>query len=119
LVPNTKRREVGVARTAKQAARTEGLFREVNERIAESALLSPVDGAHFVCECADPACTAAIHAPLETYEDVRAEPTLFIVKPGHADERVEEVVSEAGDYEVVEKDAPAAAEEARKLDPRS
>ena len=37
-------------------ARTEALFRDVNERIAESAERFSADSAEFVCECADPGC---------------------------------------------------------------
>jgi hypothetical protein len=35
---------------------------------------------------------------------VRKDPRRFLVKPGHADESVEVVVSDEGTYEVVEKD---------------
>jgi hypothetical protein len=35
---------------------------------------------------------------------VRTDPKLFLVRPGHADEEVERVVSDEGDYEIVEKD---------------
>ena len=45
----------------------------------------------------------AIETPLEEYAEVRGHAKLFLVKPGHADEEVERVVSDEGDYEVVEK----------------
>jgi len=86
-----------------QAARTEALFRSVNDHIAAAAE-GLVDEAEFVCECADAACADRIAAPLDDYEDVRGHPKLFLVKPGHSDEEVERVVSDEGDYEVVEKD---------------
>jgi hypothetical protein len=86
-----------------QAARTEALFRSVNDHIAGAAD-GFVDEAEFVCECADTECTDRIEAPLDEYEEVRTDPKLFVVKSGHADEEVEQVVSDEGDYEVVEKD---------------
>jgi hypothetical protein len=87
-----------------QAARTEALFRSVNEHIAASAEDAVVDEAHFVCECADPACVDKIEAPIDEYEQVRTNPKLFLIKPGHEDREVEQVVSDEGGYEIVEKD---------------
>ena len=87
-----------------EAARTEALFRSVNNHIAAAAEHSVVDEAHFVCECADTGCAEKIEAPLDEYEEVRTDPKLFLVKPGHADEDVERVVSEEGGYQIVEKD---------------
>jgi hypothetical protein len=86
-----------------QAARTEALFRSVNDHIAAAAE-GLVDEAEFVCECADAGCAERIEAPLDEYEDVRENPKLFLVKSGHAEEQVERVVSDEGDYEIVEKD---------------
>jgi hypothetical protein len=37
-------------------AKTESLFRDVNERIATAAGQFGSDDAEFVCECADPTC---------------------------------------------------------------
>jgi hypothetical protein len=86
-----------------QAARTEALFRSVNNHIAAAAD-GLVDEAEFVCECADAGCATRLEAPLDEYEEVRTDPKLFLVRPGHADEEVERVVSDEGDYEIVEKD---------------
>jgi hypothetical protein len=101
-----------------QAARTESLFREVNERIAEAVEDGPLDDAQFLCECSDSSCTHAIEMPLNHYEEVRSEPAQFIVKLGHADPEIERVVDAARGYAVVEKDHPDAAEVAKELDPR-
>ena len=87
-----------------EAARTEALFRSVNDHIAAAAD-GLVDEAEFVCECADTACADRLEAPLDEYEGVREHPKLFLVKSGHADEEVERVVSDEGDYEIVEKNA--------------
>ena len=86
-----------------QAARTEALFRSVNDHIAAAAE-GLVDEAQFVCECAQAGCADRIETPLEEYAEVREHPKLFLVKPGHVDEEVERVVSDEGDYEIVEKD---------------
>ncbi len=87
-----------------EATRTEALFRSVNDHIAAAAESGVVDEAQFVCECADTGCTERVEAPLDEYEEVRRDPRLFLVKPGHIDEQIERVVSDEGDYEVVEKD---------------
>jgi hypothetical protein len=73
-------------------AKTESLFRDVNERIAESAQGFDSDDAAFVCECGDPDCTERVEAPLEAYEAVRSDGTQFLLAPGHEDDRIERVV---------------------------
>ena len=46
-------------------ARTEALFRDVNERIAESAEGFDADHADFVCECGEQDCTERVPATLD------------------------------------------------------
>ena len=75
-----------------QTARTEALFRDVNERIAESAERFEADTTEFVCECADANCTHRVEATLEEYEDVRADGATFMLAPGHVHEDIERVV---------------------------
>jgi len=84
-------------------ATTEALFRDVNERIAESADRFDAERTEFVCECSDPSCTHRVTASLAEYENVRAEPTKFLVVPGHEQEDIERVVSDRGRYRIVEK----------------
>jgi hypothetical protein len=103
---------------AERIARTEALYREVNERIAEAAGGSDGEDATFVCECADADCTNRIEATLDEYETVRADATAFLLCPGHADERVEAVVDRADDHEVVRKHHPQVEPVVRELDPR-
>ena len=100
-------------------ARTESLFREVNERIAETADRSDSPETKFVCECADPTCTHRVQATLEEYERVRADGTTFLLVNGHEDERVEAVVRTDGDRAVVAKRHPLVAPVARRLNPRA
>jgi len=56
-------------------ALNEALFRDVNERIAESAENFEADRTEFVCECADPSCTEMVPATLAEYENVRKKST--------------------------------------------
>jgi hypothetical protein len=100
-------------------AKTESLFRDVNERIAESAQGSGAEDAAFVCECADPECTEQVEAPLEAYEEVRADGTRFLLVPGHEDERVEKVVERRRRHHVVRKVNGIVAAWVRRLDPRA
>ena len=101
-----------------RAARTESLFREVNERIAETASRFAPDDATFVCECSDVRCTHGVHATVETYEHVREDGAQFLIARGHEDERVERVVIEEGRFSIVEKLNGVGAL-ARRLDPRA
>ena len=99
-------------------AKTESLFRDVNERVAEAADRFDASEAAFVCECADAACTDRIEAPLDEYERVRADGAQFLLVPGHEDTRVERVVRARRRYAVVEKFERRIAETVRRLNPR-
>jgi hypothetical protein len=100
-------------------ARTESLFRDVNERIAEKAEHFEADGTQFVCECSDPGCTHRVHASLEEYAEVRTDSTHFLVTPGHAHSDLERVVADRGSFQIVEKINRAARTLVRRLDPRA
>jgi hypothetical protein len=101
-------------------AHTEALFRDVNERIAESAERFHADEAEFVCECSDPECAERIPAALEEYENVRADGTHFLVVPGHENTRVERVVERPHPRAaVVKKFNSLVARTVRRLDPRA
>jgi hypothetical protein len=100
-------------------ATTEALFRDVNERIAETAERFDAVGTEFVCECADPSCTHRVSASLAEYEEVRAEPTTFLLVPGHEHGDIERVVSDRGRFRIVEKVQAAVRRTVVRLDPRS
>lgn len=100
-------------------ARTESLFRDVNERIAQAAERFDADEAEFVCECADGECTDRVPAPLDDYEQTRADGTHFLLVPGHEDTRVERVVRKRRQFAIVEKFERRVAETVRRLDPRA
>ncbi len=85
-------------------AMNEALFRDVNERIAESAEGGfHADRTEFVCECADPSCTERVPVTLAEYESVRQKSTTFLLAPGHDQPDIEQVVSDRGRFWIVEK----------------
>jgi len=100
-------------------AQTEALFRDVNERIAESAQRFEADTTQFVCECADPNCTHRVEASLDEYEDVRADGATFMLTPGHADTDIERVLEDRGRFQVVEKVQKTVRATVRRLNPRA
>jgi hypothetical protein len=100
-------------------ARTEALFRDVNERIAESAERFDAERTEFVCECSDASCTQRVPASLPEYENVRSEPATFLVAPGHEHDDIERVVSDRGRYRIVEKVESVVRRVVIRLDPRT
>ena len=70
---------------------------------------------HIVCECADGGCTETLVVPLQGAEQIRSDPALFFVKPGHEILAVEYVVDEVANYRVVRK-RPGEGEQNRKTD---
>jgi hypothetical protein len=107
---------------AVRIGRNEALFREVNEEI--DVLNRTFAGLgdrtmHVVCECGDLDCSAGLVVPLAAYEQVRADPALFLVQPGHVAEDVEEVVEEQAGYQVVRKHPGQPERIAVETDPRS
>jgi transcription initiation factor TFIID subunit TAF12 len=100
-------------------ARTEALFRDVNERIAESAQRFDADSTQFVCECADSSCTHRLDATLAEYEDVRQDGATFMLAPGHAHDDIERVVDDRGSFQVVEKIQKSVRATVLRLNPRA
>ena len=102
-----------------RVARTESLFRDVNERIAESARRFGADDASFVCECDDPSCTHRIRTELEDYEEVRSDGAQFLVVEGHVNDDVEHVVEKRRNFALVKKVKPLVRKTVRQLNPRA
>jgi hypothetical protein len=100
-------------------ARTEALFRDVNERIAESAQRFDAESTQFVCECADPNCTHRLEATLDEYEDVRADGTTFMLAPGHEHRDIERIVADRGRFHIVEKVQATVRATVQRLNPRA
>ena len=100
-------------------ALNEALFRDVNERIAESAEHFEADKTEFVCECADPSCTERVPVTLAEYENVRKKSTTFLLATGHGQPDIEQVVSDRGRFQVVEKMGEIVRRTVIRLDPRT
>ncbi len=107
-----------MARGPEAIAKTESLFRGVNEKIATAADQFGSEETEFVGECADPTRVERLEVPLEVYEGVRAEPTTFILANGHEDKAIETVVQERRRYQIVEKVNRKVVEVVDKLEPR-
>src|SRR6478609_1684064 len=100
-------------------ALNEALFRDVNERIAESAENVEADKTEFVCECADSSCTERVPATLAEYESVRKKSTTFLLAPGHHEPDIEQVVADRGRFQIVEKMQEVVRRAVIRLDPRT
>lgn len=100
-------------------AKTEALFRDVNERIAEASERFGSEEAEFMCECADPACAERLEVSLEEYEEVRSDGTTFVLDPDHVEPRIERIVEHRDGYAIVRKFNETVAAWARRLDPRA
>jgi hypothetical protein len=100
-------------------ARTESVYRHVNERIAETVEQLDTDETLFVCECADPDCQHRLEVPLDTYEKVRKNATHFIVAEGHEEPAYERVVAKRRGYAIIEKFTRRLAARVRRTDPRT
>ena len=100
-------------------ARTEALFRGVNERIAESAERFGSEDASFVCECDDPTCTHRIRATLDEYDEVRSDGAHFLLDEGHVNTEVERIVERRPSFALVEKVKPLVRKTVLRLDPRA
>lgn len=94
----------------RRVGRNEAIFRAVNEEIEglDRGLAELSDHTlHIVCECADLLCTEQLVVSTRVYERVRAESTLFLLKPGHEVSNVEIVVEETEHYDIVRKKGEA------------
>jgi hypothetical protein len=92
--------------SAERIARNDGIFREANEAIAESADDMDIEGGiPFLCECAEPTCTKIVRMTLDEYAQIRSDPTHFVNAAGHevAARGWGEVIAETNGYVVVQK----------------
>lgn len=106
---------------ARRVGLNESIFREVNEQI-ESLNRDLGTGDRTmtaICECADGDCTDRLEISVSAYESVRADPRRYVVIPGHELAEFESIVEREDEYDVVQKREGAAADQARKMDPRS
>jgi hypothetical protein len=102
-------------------ARNESSFRSLNDSLGTSVhgRLSGTESAvpGFVCECGNSGCADIIQVELSVYEQVRRDPCLFLVHPGHEVSDVEDVVRGESGYLVVRKHEEVA-DVVRETDPR-
>jgi hypothetical protein len=105
----------------RRVGQNEALYRQVNERIEDlNEVFGTVTGDFaIVCECGNLNCMEQLSIPREVYERTRTNPTRFIVKAGHEEREIEEIVEAEDGYLVVEKDEPDARHVAQESDPRS
>jgi hypothetical protein len=99
-----------------RAGKNEAAFREVNERIND---LHRERTSEYLCECGFADCVETVQMTVAEYEEVRTDPTRFILRPGHEIPHIELVVTRNEGFLVVQKKAGEAAEIAVELDPRS
>ena len=106
---------------ARRIGENEALFRAVNEQIEElqrgMAAVSD-DQMHIVCECGDLDCVERVVVQVGKYEEVRGDPALFFVVPGHEKPSVEDVVETAEAFDVVRKKEGDPERLAEATDPR-
>ena len=102
-----------------RAARNEALFREVNEQVQqlEERLGTAGETAEFLCECADDTCIDKLTVATDIYENVRAHPRRFLIRPGHQRPELEDIISISDEYLIVEKRGHAG-EIVEQADPR-
>ncbi len=106
----------------RRKAANETVFREVNERIESLQrpfALAEHQPLQIVCECDRLDCSERLSVQLEVYEEIRSDAALFLVRPGHEDDSVEDVVDTGGDYMIVRKRPGEPQQIAEQTDPRS
>ena len=103
-----------------RGAKTQSLYRDVNERVRSlnSNFSVVLPFGEWFCECAATACDERIVLSPEEYERVRASGIRFIVAPGHVYPNIEDVTDRKDEYWIVEKYG-LAGELAKKFNPRA
>jgi len=99
----------------------EALYRQVNERIEElNQGFGSITGTFAIaCECGNLDCAEQIHVTPQVYEQTRADPTHFIVTPGHQRDDLEVVVAQDDNFVIIEKAPTRARDLAKETDPRT
>jgi hypothetical protein len=98
----------------------EAMFREVNERVEDiNQTFASVTGSFDIfCECGDMTCTERITVPMDVYERVRGDSKQFLLRAGHEDPTVENVIETFEVYVIVEKEGVEVERVAEETDPR-
>lgn len=83
----------------------EALLRSRNEKAKNMIghLISKDEKIEFYCECSDLECRERIVLSGKTYEELHEEKRDFIIRKGHDDSNIEDVIGENGSFCVVRK----------------
>ena len=103
-----------------RVGRNQALFRQVNDKIRELNEDFGAVGARMslVCECGDRSCGDQIELTPDEYLELRRDPTIFGVRPGHQIPEGEDVVDRRESYWLVRKHPDGPARLAEALDGR-
>jgi hypothetical protein len=99
----------------------EAVYREVNEKLraVNEVFATITDSFEIMCECGHSTCDDRISITPAAYEELRRDPVLFAIAPGHEIPDVEVVITRTEAYAVVRKRAGDPAKVAVQTDPRS
>lgn len=99
----------------------EAIFRSVNEQVRTltATLTTSARTMKIVCECGARSCTDQFEIATAAYSRIRADSTLFVVKPGHDLPETETVVAKNEIFWTVQKDPGVPSAIARATDPNA
>jgi hypothetical protein len=86
---------------ARVVRKTQIVFREVNERIAEITAGHEETSSEFLCECGMAACVTVIGLALSDYREIRKDDAHFITALGHRVDGVDRLVEARDGFEIV------------------
>ena len=82
-------------------AHNQFILEQVNNILPESN--KPTFKIAFICECSDEACQKKIALTVRDFRRHTMNPRRFIIKPGHEQPDIEQVIDRRRGYELVEK----------------
>jgi hypothetical protein len=99
----------------------EAVYREVNEKLraVNEVFATITNNFEILCECGHETCDDRLSIAPVAYEELRRDPVLFAIVPGHEIPDVEDVVARTEGYAVVKKRPGEPARVAVQTDPRS
>lgn len=101
LEPRPLSREERTTLRQTRLAANEAFFRRLNESLERD---TPDDATLIVlCECADEDCAQRLELTRSEYEEVRSDPTWFVVAHTHVDAEIEKVIGRTDRFETVQK----------------
>jgi hypothetical protein len=103
-----------------EEARSQALFRQINEDIEQVAESFGTDGQDlFICECGNPECMQEIALTRAEYERIREHASRFAVALSRENPETETIVGQNERFAVVESYPGEASQIARETNPRS